>query len=52
MALSGCWAPGISDVRCDELEKDYAAFARDMADTAIKDLDLLPEDSGISRPSA
>jgi hypothetical protein len=31
-ALSGGWAPGISDVQCDELEEDYASFARDMAE--------------------
>jgi hypothetical protein len=40
--LSGGWAPGISDNQCDELEEDYAAFARDMADAALKDLELLP----------
>jgi hypothetical protein len=44
MALSGGWAPGISDDKCDELEMDYAAFAREMADTALKDLELLPQD--------
>jgi hypothetical protein len=44
MALSGGWAPGISDDECDELEMDYAAFAREMADTALKDLELLPQD--------
>jgi hypothetical protein len=43
-ALSGGWAPGISDDQCDELEGDYAAFARDMADAALKDLELLPRD--------
>jgi hypothetical protein len=26
-ALSGGWAPGISDDQCDELEEDDAAFA-------------------------
>jgi hypothetical protein len=36
--LSGGWALGISDNQCDELEEDCAAFARDMADTALKDL--------------
>jgi hypothetical protein len=55
MALSGGWAPGISDTQCDELEEDCTAFARDMADTALKDLDLVPrdapEDLKISRPS-
>jgi hypothetical protein len=38
MALSGGWAPGISDEQCDELEEDCAPFARDMADAALKDL--------------
>jgi hypothetical protein len=42
--LSRGWAPGISDDQCDELEQDCAAFARDMADTALKDLELLPQD--------
>jgi hypothetical protein len=37
MALSGGWAPGISDEQCDELEEDCAPFAHDMADTALKD---------------
>jgi hypothetical protein len=45
MALSGGWAPGISDVQCDELEEDCASFARDMADAALKDLELLPQDA-------
>jgi hypothetical protein len=44
MALSGGWAPGISDNQCDELEADCAAFAREMADAALKDLELLPQD--------
>jgi hypothetical protein len=44
MALSGGWAPGISDDQCDELELDYATFARDMANAALKDLELLPQD--------
>jgi hypothetical protein len=39
---SSGWAPGISDDQCDELDEDYAAFARDMADAALKDLELLP----------
>jgi hypothetical protein len=26
------------------LEEDYAAFAREMADAALKDLELLPQD--------
>jgi hypothetical protein len=43
-ALSGGWAPGISDDQCDMLEQDCAAFAHDMADTALKDLELLPQD--------
>jgi hypothetical protein len=42
MALSGGWAPGISDDQCDELEEDCAPFARNMADAALKDLELLP----------
>jgi hypothetical protein len=45
MALSGGWAPGISDEQCDELEEDYAPFARDMADAALKDLELLPQNT-------
>jgi hypothetical protein len=44
MALSGGWAPGASDEQCDRLEEDCAAFAREMADAALKDLELLPED--------
>jgi hypothetical protein len=44
MALSGGWAPGISDNQCDELEVDCAAFACEMADAALKDLELLPQD--------
>jgi hypothetical protein len=43
-ALSGGWAPGASDDQCDELEEDCAAFAREMADAALKDLELLPQD--------
>jgi hypothetical protein len=42
MALSGGWAPGISDDQCDELEEDCTAFARDMANAALKDMKLLP----------
>jgi hypothetical protein len=34
MVLSGGWALGTSDEQCDELEEDYAAFAREMADAA------------------
>jgi hypothetical protein len=41
MALSGGWAPVISDTKCNELEDDCASFARDMADVAVKDLELL-----------
>jgi hypothetical protein len=44
MTLSGGCAPGISDDQCDEVEEDCAAFARDMADAALKDLELLPRD--------
>jgi hypothetical protein len=42
--LSGGLAPGISDDQCDELEEDCAVFAHDMADAALKDLELLPQD--------
>jgi hypothetical protein len=53
--LSGGWAPGISDDQCDELEEDCAAFAHDMADAALKDLELLPrqesEDPLVPGPS-
>jgi hypothetical protein len=42
--LSGGWAPGIPDNQCDELEQDCAAFAREMADATLKDLELLPQD--------
>jgi predicted unusual protein kinase regulating ubiquinone biosynthesis (AarF/ABC1/UbiB family) len=42
--LSSGWALGIPDDQCDELEQDCAAFAREMADTALKDLELLPQD--------
>jgi hypothetical protein len=41
--LSGGWAPGVSDDQCDELETDYTAFAREMADATLKDLELLPQ---------
>jgi hypothetical protein len=43
MSLSGGWAPGVSDDQCDELEVDCTAFARKMADAALKDLELLPQ---------
>jgi hypothetical protein len=43
-ALSGGWAPGISDDQCNKLEMDCAAFAREMADATLKDLKLLPQD--------
>jgi hypothetical protein len=42
--LSGGWAPGVSDEQCNELEEDCTALARDMADTALKDLELLTQD--------
>jgi hypothetical protein len=45
MEMSGGWAPGISDKQCDELEEDCIAFTCDMADAALKGLDLLPEDA-------
>jgi hypothetical protein len=45
MALTGCWAPGISDEQCDGLEEDCAPFARDMDAAALKDLELLPQDA-------
>jgi hypothetical protein len=45
MALSGGWAPGISNTQCDKLKRDCASFARDMADAALKDLELLPQDA-------
>jgi hypothetical protein len=44
MVLSGGWAPGVSDDQCDELEEDSVAFAREMADAALKNLELLPQD--------
>jgi hypothetical protein len=44
MALSGGWAPSISDDQCDELEEDCTPFAHDMANAALKDLELLPRD--------
>jgi hypothetical protein len=51
-----CWAPGISDTQCDELEEECTSFARDMDDTTLKDLELLPgdapEDPGSSKTSA
>jgi DNA repair exonuclease SbcCD ATPase subunit len=43
-ALSGSWALGIPGDQCDELEQDCAAFAREMADAALKDPELLPQD--------
>jgi hypothetical protein len=42
--LSSGWAPGVSDEQCDELEEDYPAFSRDVADATLKDLELLPQD--------
>jgi hypothetical protein len=56
MALSGSWAPDISDAQCDELEEDCASFAHVMADATLKDLELLPqdapEDSEAPKPSS
>jgi hypothetical protein len=53
--LNGGWAPGISDDQCDELDEDCTTFARDMADAALKDLEVLPRDESkdpeVSRPS-
>jgi hypothetical protein len=45
MTLSGGWAPGISGMQCNELERDCTSFARDMADAALIDLELLPLDA-------
>jgi hypothetical protein len=42
-ALSDSWAPGVSDDQGNELEVDCAAFSREMADAALKDLELLPQ---------
>jgi type I site-specific restriction endonuclease len=42
--MSSGWAPRIPDDQCDKLEEDCAAFAREMADSTLKDLDLLPQD--------
>jgi hypothetical protein len=54
MALSSGWALDITDAQCDEIEEDCTSFARDMADAALKDLELLlqdaPEDSGAPEP--
>jgi hypothetical protein len=44
-ALSGSWAPGISDVQYDEQKENCTSFARDMADAALKHLELLPQDA-------
>jgi hypothetical protein len=35
----------MSDTQCDELKEDCASFASDMADAALKDLELLAEDT-------
>jgi DNA repair exonuclease SbcCD ATPase subunit len=43
-ALSGGWAPGIPDDQCVALEQDCAVFAHEMADAAMNDLELLPQD--------
>jgi hypothetical protein len=32
-------------MQCDELEEDCVSFIRDMADAALKDLELLPQDA-------
>jgi hypothetical protein len=45
MALSGSWAPGISDEQCYEVEEDRVPFTRNMAGAALKDLELLPQDA-------
>jgi hypothetical protein len=45
MALSGGWAPCMSDAQCDELEEHCASFAPNMADATLKDLELLPQDA-------
>jgi hypothetical protein len=42
MALSGGWAPSTSDDQCNELEADCTAFAHEIADAVLKDLELLP----------
>jgi hypothetical protein len=44
MALSGGWGPNISVEQCDELQLDCTAFAHDMANATLKDLELLPQD--------
>jgi hypothetical protein len=55
MVLSDGWAPDASDDQCDELETDCAAFAREMADATLKDLELLPQNEsealGVPGPS-
>jgi hypothetical protein len=55
MALSGGWARGIPDAQCDELKVECATFACEMADAALKDLELLPQNEseapGIPGPS-
>jgi hypothetical protein len=56
MTLSGGWASGISDAQCDKLEEECASFARDMANAALNDLELLsqdaPEDREAPEPSS
>jgi hypothetical protein len=56
MVLSGGWAPSISDDQCDKLEVDCGAFAREMVDAALKDLELLPQNEseapGVPGPSS
>jgi hypothetical protein len=41
--LSGGWALGVSDDQCDELEADCAAFAREIVDATLNDLELLSQ---------
>jgi hypothetical protein len=40
---------GPPDMQCDELEEDCVSFIRDMADAALKDLELLPQDAQRTR---
>jgi ABC-type hemin transport system ATPase subunit len=50
MALSGGWAPSVSDTQCNELERDCTSFSRDMADAKLLPQDA-PEDSEGLEPS-
>jgi hypothetical protein len=45
MALSGGWALGSFNMHCDQHKEGRASFARDMADVAMKDPDLIPRDT-------